>query len=392
VKIGFDLSRYFDRSAGVGIYAASLLKALGKMDDGNEYIAYSFFYGCIPPNYRDKKTQEAFTRDFKNLTFARTSRSWTGFKKRWQAASMLKKEALLGNVDVMHSTAYTLPELFSSQLVVTVHDLSFLLFPQLHTAENYRQVLASLMYLNARPQAVICDSEATKKDVIGYFHVPEQKLEVVHLGVDESFFGTRQDGQIKQALDKYGLQPGYMLCVSSVEPRKNFERIIKVFGQLIKKEPYRDQKLVCVGGRGWKNSAIYQQVKTLGLEQKIKFLGYVDQDELPLIYRGAALFLYPSLYEGFGLPVLEAMASGIPVITSKVSSLPEVAGQAAVMIDPYSEKELFDAAAGLLQEPGKAKKYITEGLIQARRFSWEKTARKTLDIYKKVVQKGKNDR
>lgn len=386
MKIGFDLSRYFDRSAGVGVYAANLLKALARIDSRNEYVAYSFFYGCLPPNWKDRGIAQEF-QEFHNIRFARLG--GISPKKKWQDASIMKKEALLGDVDVMHSTAYALPELFSSRLVVTIHDLSFLIFPEFHTPENYSQVLSNLIYLNSRPEMVICDSEATKKDTIKYFHVPEQKLEVVHLGVDGIFFGQRKTEEIEDVLHKYGLSQGYLLCVSSIEPRKNFERIIRVFGQMKKQDRYRELRLVCVGGKGWKNTDIYRLVKELGLEESIIFLGYLSQKELPLVYRGAKIFLYPSLYEGFGLPVLEAMASGVPVVTSNLSSLPEVASNAAALVDPYSEKRLFEAVDGLLENISRQKELVGEGLINARKFSWEETARKTLAIYEKVFSASK---
>lgn len=383
MKIGIDVSRYFDRSAGVGIYAANLLKSLGRVDPSNQYLAYSFFYNCLPDSLNDKQLIEEFVKDFPRLEFAQARASKKSLVKKWKAASMEKKEAMLGNPDIVHSTAYTLPQLFSSRLVVTVHDLSFLIFPQYHTSENYQWLFTNLMYLNSRPDAVICDSEQTRRDVVKYFHVPEGKLEVVYLGVDKQYFEKMDAGPLIQS---YGLEPGYLLCVSSIEPRKNFERIIRVFAQLVKQPQYEQLKLVCVGGQGWKNTNIFELVQELGLEEKVKFLGYVEQEKLPGIYQGASIFLYPSLYEGFGLPVLEAMASGTPVITSDVSSLPEVAGQAAIMIDPYDEKQLYDSIQHLLVNKGKRQELSRRGSLQAQKFSWEQTARNTLEVYKKVYK------
>jgi len=226
------------------------------------------------------------------------------------------------------------------------------------------------------------------RDVIKYFHVPEGKLEVVYLGVDKQYFEKMDAGSLIQS---YGLEPGYLLCVSSIEPRKNFERIIRVFAQLVKQPQYEQLKLVCVGGQGWKNTNIFELVQELGLEGKVKFLGYVEQEKLPGIYQGASIFLYPSLYEGFGLPVLEAMASGTPVITSDVSSLPEVAGQAAIMIDPYDEKQLYDSIQHLLVNKGKRQELSRRGSLQAQKFSWEQTARNTLEVYKKVYKENAHE-
>lgn len=386
MRIGIDVSRYFDKSGGIGVYAANLLKYLLKIDKNNEYNAYSFFYDCIPPNRKDKKIIGEFKRISKKIVFAQTNLPTSILKKRWNNSSIEYKEKMLKDVDIIHSTAYMVPELFNSKLIVTIHDLSFLIFPEYHTRENYQLVLKNLIYLNSRPYMVICDSEWTKKDVIKYFHVPEEKLKVIYLGVDDKFTKEVDKNKKAKVLKKYNLAEGYLLCVSSIEPRKNFLRIINVFSQLIKKAEYRNLRLVCVGGKGWKNTKIYEKVKKKNLEDAVHFLGYLEEDELPYIYNGAKLFLYPSLYEGFGLPVLEAMASKVPVITSNVSSLPEVAGDAAIMINPYSEKELFDSMLALLENDEKGGELISKGIKNAKRFNWEKTAKNTLQVYKEVYK------
>ncbi|MCJ7691572.1 MAG: glycosyltransferase family 4 protein [Clostridiaceae bacterium] len=388
MRIGIDISRYFDKSGGIGIYAANLLKYLLKIDKNNEYNAYSFFYDCFPPNWKDKRMIGRFKRISKRIVFAQTNLPTTFLKKKWINSSIEYKEKMLGNVDIIHSTAYMIPELFNSKLIVTIHDLSFLIFPEYHTQENYQLVLKNLIYLNSRPYMVICDSEQTKKDVIKYFHVPEEKLKVIYLGVDDKFTKEVDKNKKAKVLKKYNLAKDYLLCVSSIEPRKNFLRIINVFSQLIKKKEYRNLRLVCVGGKGWKNTEIYEKVKKKNLESVVRFLGYLEEDELPHIYNGAKLFLYPSLYEGFGLPVLEAMARKVPVVTSNVSSLPEVAGDAAIMINPYSEKELFDSMLALLENDEKRGELISRGIKNAKRFNWGKTAKNTLQVYKEVY---KND-
>ncbi|MBE3092203.1 MAG: glycosyltransferase family 4 protein [Actinobacteria bacterium] len=380
MRIGIDLSRYFDRSGGVGIYAANLLKYLLKIDKNNEYNAYSFFYNCFPSNWKHKKIIDEF-RKYGKVNFSQINLPTSILKRKWNNSSIEKKEKLLGGVDIIHSTAYMIPELFNARLVVTIHDLSFLIFPEYHTKENYELVLSNLIYLNSRPDMVICDSLQTKKDVIKYFHVPEEKLRVVYLGVSDSFREEIDSDFRKKILEKYGLTGKYLLCVASIEPRKNFLRIINAFSEFIKQEEYKEYSLVCVGGRGWKNIEIYSLVKQKNLEGKIKFLGFIEESELAPIYNQAEIFLYPSLYEGFGLPVLEAMACAVPVITSNVSSLPEVASDAAILVNPYSEKDIYTAVCSLLENGSLRKKLISKGLDRVREFSWEKTARETLKVY-----------
>lgn len=383
MRIGIDISRYFDRSGGVGIYAANLLKYLLKIDKNNEYNAYSFFYNCFPSNWKYEKIIDEF-RKYGKVNFSQINLPTSILKRKWNNASIEKKEKLLGGVDIIHSTAYVIPELFNARLVVTIHDLSFLIFPEYHTKENYELVLSNLIYLNSRPDMVICDSRQTKKDVIKYFHVPEEKLIVIYLGVDDSFREEIDSDFRKKILEKYGLTGKYLLCVASIEPRKNFLRIINAFSEFIKQEEYKKYSLVCVGGRGWKNIEIYSLVKQKNLEGKIKFLRSIEKCELAPIYNQAEIFLYPSLYEGFGLPILEAMACAVPVITSNVSSLPEVASDAAILVNPYSEKDIYTAVCSLLENGSLREELISKGLDRVREFSWEKTARETLKVYHEV--------
>ena len=389
MRIGIDVSRYFDRSGGVGIYAANLLKYLLKIDKNNEYNAYSFFYNCFPSNWKHKKIIDEF-RKYGKVNFSQINLPTSILKRKWNNTSIEKKEKLLDSVDIIHSTAYMIPELFNARLVVTIHDLSFLIFPEYHTKENYELVLSNLIYLNSRPDMVICDSMQTKKDVIKYFHVPEEKLRVVYLGVSDSFREEIDSDFRKKILEKYGLTGKYLLCVASVEPRKNFLRIINAFSEFIKQEEYREYSLVCVGGIGWKNTEIYSLVKQKNLEGKIKFLRSIDESELAPIYNQAEIFLYPSLYEGFGLPVLEAMACAVPVITSNVSSLPEVASDAAILVNPYSEKQIYEAILYLVDNENKREQLIDMGLKNIKKFSWENTAKQTLNIYQQIYEKYRN--
>ncbi|MBA7619372.1 D-inositol-3-phosphate glycosyltransferase [subsurface metagenome] len=396
MKIGIDISRYIDKSAGVGIYAANLLKYLLKIDADNQYLGYTFFYSCEPEGWNNPSDAGIFSDYYRspniytNFKLNKINWSTNTMKKRWSKASIEGKENILGNVDVIHSTAFIIPELLKAKLVVTIHDLSFLLFPELHTEVNIRLLMRNLIYINSRPDKIICDSEQTKKDVIKYFHVPEEKLIVIYLGVNDSFREEIDSDFRKKILEKYGLTGKYLLCVASIEPRKNFLRIINAFSEFIKQEEYKEYSLVCVGGRGWKNIEIYSLVKQKNLEGKIKFLRSIEECELAPIYNQAEIFLYPSLYEGFGLPVLEAMACKVPVITSNVSSLPEVAGNAALMVNPYNEKQIYEAVLHLVDDENKRKQLINMGLENIKKFNWENTAKQTLNIYQQIYKKYRN--
>ena len=425
MKIGIDISRYIDKSGGVGIYSANLLRFLLKIDADNKYIGYTFFYDCFPEGWNKKESAGVFSdyytspNIYTNFNLNKIDWSTKKVKKSWDRASIEGKEKLLGDVDIIHSTAYIVPELLKAKLVVTIHDLSFLLFPDFHTEENIRLLMKNLIYINSRPDKIICDSQQTKKDLIRFFHVPEEKIKVIYLGVDHVFSDFISEEKRKSVLKKYDLEAliavgnyaedkdnkkiskindnnddddglnnkGYILTVASIEPRKNFERIIKVFAEIVKDKKFKNLFLVCAGGVGWKNEAIYNLVKEKGLEQKVKFLGYVDEVDLPVIYNEAKFFMYPSIYEGFGLPVLEAMASKVPVLTSNVSSIPEVAGDAAIMVNPYDEEEIYKASINLLENKKLRKELIIKGSKRSNLFTWENTAFQTLEVYKEALKK-----
>ncbi|MCL5772742.1 MAG: glycosyltransferase family 4 protein [Actinobacteria bacterium] len=394
MKIGIDISRYIDKSGGVGIYAANLVKFLLKIDTDNEYLGYPFFYDCFPEGWNKEENAGIFSdyysspNIYTNFKINNIGLNTSALKKKWAKSSIEDKENLLGNADVIHSTAYIVPELLNAKLVVTIHDLSFLLYPDMHTEENIRLLMQNLIYINSRPDKIICDSNQTKKDLIRFFHVPEEKIKVIYLGVDHIFSDPVSEENKEKILNNYSLGGlNYILCVSSIEPRKNFERIIKVFSEIVKKEKYNDLYLVCAGGSGWKNEAIHNLVKNKGLEEKVKFLGYVEERDLPAIYNRAKFFMYPSIYEGFGLPVLEAMSSKVAVLTSNVSSLPEVAGDAAVMVDPFNKKEIYKASISLLENEKLIKELKIKGFERANLFSWENTAFQTLEVYQGVFKK-----
>ncbi|MCE5329245.1 glycosyltransferase family 4 protein [bacterium] len=394
MKVGIDISRYIDRSGGVGIYAANLLKFLLKIDTDNQYIGYPFFYDCFPDGWNKEENAGIFSDYYRNpniytnFSINKISSRTSDIEKKWVRSSIEGKENILGNADVIHSTAFIVPELLKAKLVVTIHDLSFLLFPDLHTEVNIKLLMQNLIYINSRPDKIICDSYQTKKDLIRFFHVPEEKIKVIYLGVDHIFSDPVSEENKENILIKYGLNDlNYILCVSSIEPRKNFERIIKVFGEIIKDKRYENMLLICAGGPGWKNEAIHNLVKEKSLENKVKFLGYIEEADLPVIYNKALFFMYPSIYEGFGLPVLEAMAAKVPVLTSNVSSLPEVAGNAAITVNPYSEKEIYEASVNLLGNENLRKELQIKGTERSNLFTWENTAYLTLGAYKEVLNK-----
>ena len=252
-------------------------------------------------------------------------------------------------------------------------------------APHRRYLQAQVRRSTRRARGVIAVSEATKRDLVELFGLPPQRITVVYNGVDESFSLCPPQAAAEHRADNS--QPArYILHLGTLEPRKNLARLVQAFAR-VRAHSAGDPplKLVLAGGKGWSYDAIFTEVERLGLTEDVLFPGYIDDRALADWYRGAAVFVYPSLMEGFGLPVLEAMACGAPVVTSNISSLPEVAGDAALLVDPYNVEALADALLGLLDNDALAAELRARGLKQAARFSWSRTAEQTAAIYRRMA-------
>jgi glycosyltransferase involved in cell wall biosynthesis len=264
--------------------------------------------------------------------------------------------------------------------VVTVHDLSFLFFPQSFRALN-RSYLRLFTRLSVRrAQRVLAVSESTKRDLVQYYGLSPAKVDVVHNGVDRAFRPLPAD-VVAAFRRQAGLPDRFILFVGTLEPRKNVVRLIEAYARLPKERP----PLVLVGGKGWLYDQIFARVEALNLSNQVHFAGYVLAEDLPLWYNAADLFVYPSLYEGFGLPPLEAMACGTAVITSTASSLPEVVGTAGQMVDPTDTQALATAMEQVLTARDVREQMQAAGLAQAQGFSWERAAQGTVDSYRRAL-------
>ena len=297
----------------------------------------------------------------------------------------MTQDRILGEkIDLYHAPHLLRFPRMKYKSVITVHDLTFLLYPEHHTQANLtfqnEGVAGSLRFADQ----IIADSQNTKKDLIRLLGIPEERIEVVYLGIEEEYSPLREKGEDLLHLEKYGISRLYLLFLGVIEPRKNLTRLVKAFHNL-KVNKKIDHKLVIAGRKGWLFKEVFDAVKEFKLEKEIVFTGYVPDEEVPSIIRGADLFVYPSLYQGFGLPPLEAMACGIPVITSNVSSLPEVVGEAGILIDPLSINEIQEAIPKLLQEEGLRKELVKKGLEKSKQLTRNRTALETLRIYQKVT-------
>jgi glycosyltransferase involved in cell wall biosynthesis len=289
-------------------------------------------------------------------------------------------ESFVGSVDVFHSVNGAVLPQRRGRRVVTVQDLTCLRFPQYHPWARRMLFRVAIRRAVRLADAIIVPSSATERDLSARFPEAERKVRVIPLAHGEQFvpMGPRDSAPI---IGRYGLSfRTYLLFVGNVEPRKNLPAVVEAYNRL-RSRGRSAPPLVIVGGEGWKNQAIHRAAAASPFASDIRFLGRVADDELPALMSGALAFVYPSIYEGFGLPPLEAMACGTPVITSNRSSLPEVVGDAALLVDPDDRSALAEAMARIVDEQPLREELRDRGLKQAQRFSWDETARLTVRVY-----------
>jgi len=284
--------------------------------------------------------------------------------------------------DVFHSPAYVLPVVCPCRSVVTVLDAAFIrhpeTFPRLH--RKYLTYFTGKAVRKA--DAVIVISESTRRDVVEIFGALPEKVVTIFPGVSE-IFKPASDTETHKVRRRYGLRDSTVLYLGTIEPRKNVTTLVAAFAE-VRRALGGNCELVIAGAKGWGCEGMGRLVDDLGIADAVRFIGYVPGDLLPALYSAASVFVYPSLYEGFGLPPLEAMACGTPVITSNTSSLPEVVGDAGIMVDPRDTDALAEAIVNVLRNKELCEEMRFKGLARAKKFSWEETARRTLKVYENV--------
>jgi glycosyltransferase involved in cell wall biosynthesis len=299
----------------------------------------------------------------------------------WEQVA-LPRAARSAGVDVLHSPVYAGPLLYSSPQIVTLHDLSFYLFPHLFPPVRRCYLQCMTRATTRRADAVIAVSESTARDAIQILGLPPERVHVIPNGVNPSLHPPSAD-EIAALRDRYELPERYVLYLGTLEPRKNLPTLIEAYGMA--RHSGIEHGLVIAGGKGWYDEPIYEAVRVTGFEEDILLIGYVPSEHLAALYGGADLFVYPSLYEGFGLPPLEAMACGVPVLVSNVSAMPEVVGKGGVTVNPREPKQIAEAMLSLLGDEDRRRVLAEAGLERAARYSWENTARLTAALYREVA-------
>ena len=371
MKIGIDISLTIGEKAGVGYYTANLVEALAKIDKTNQYLLYPFFYYIY---HADFKT--AVAPHQKNFHLHHEKIPKKIIDLLWH--SPVPKKWILGKVDILHSTTFCAPGDHSGKLIVTIHDISFVTLPECHTEANRQHCLNGTLDAVRYADCIISISNHGKQELVKYFHADPDKIVVTHLAAKDIFAPCGMEEQ-NRVIEKYGISRDFIFTVGSFEPRKNIGTLVRAYMNL--PENVKNQHpLVIAGGKGWLNSEVDTLIKSQASD-RVRRIGYVDEKDLPALYSAAAVFVYPSLYEGFGLPVLEAMSCGVPVITSNTSSMPEISGDAALLFDPTDVRQLTTLLLEVMGNENLRKALSRKGTDRAGQFSWEKTARATLKIY-----------
>ncbi|MFP3896995.1 MAG: glycosyltransferase family 4 protein [Anaerolineales bacterium] len=363
MRIGIDARIAHYSSAGITRYATQLIKALALCDTQDEFV--------ILQSIRDREPLIDKPNFQRRSVIAPVHHRLEQF--------LLPFEVSMAGLDVLHSPDFIPPFRRNCKSVITIHDLVFMLYPHFLTkraARYYGQIDEAVH----RTDAIIAVSEATKRDVVRLLGVPEEKVTVIHEAASPYFRPLDKPDLIQCVRGRFGIRGDFILFVSTIEPRKNVPTLLRAFRRFLD-DYHLDIQLVLAGERGWLYDDVFSLTEELNLAKDVIFLGQVSTDELLWLYNTAQLLAAPSIYEGFGLTPLEAMACGTPVVVSNVSSLPEVVGDAGLLVDPNKVDEIAVAMWRVLTDDELRECLIHKGLKRARQFSWEKAARETLELY-----------
>jgi glycosyltransferase involved in cell wall biosynthesis len=371
LRIGIDISRSIGEATGVGIYASSLVDALAEIDPVNDYVLYPYFWECFPPEFRN-----AHAPARPNFSLRTENASLAKIQQRWMSQ---RPDAAAGNVDIVHSTGYTSPKLDKSRLVVSIHDLSFVTHPEFHTDANRQFCLAQVEQAARHAATIIVPSRNTKRDLQKYYKVADDRIAVIPYAADPAFAPVDVSA-VTRSLSKFRITGDYLLFVGSVEPRKNLAGLVRAADAWLRANAGR--QIIVAGPAGWLNSDVHKAIEARGLGDRVRFLGYVDRDDLRALYTGARAFVYPSFYEGFGFPVLEAMACGCPVITSNTPAVEEIAAGAGKLVTAGDDAELARVISEVADDELVRAELRKLGLERAAKYTWRETARATLEVYR----------
>ena len=368
MRIGIDARKLHD--FGIGTYIRNLLHELAKIDRNTEYVLLT--------RPADMAVAASLGENFRAVA------DRSGHYSLGEQIS-IPLAARRERLDLLHAPHYVLPVLTPSRSVVTIHDCIHLMFPEyLRHRLGYAFARAALYTAAHKSDRIFTVSEQSKRDILKFFDVPPEKIVVTPNAIDDRFSVPPSEEHVVNTRERYQLSHSYLLYVGNIKPHKNLERLIEAF-HLVRMQGRSELELIIIGDEISKLQSLRRAVHKYDIHRNVRFLGYVPDKTLAVLYRLASVFVFPSLYEGFGLPPLEAMASGTPVVTSNVSSLPEVVGDAAVLVDPYKAEAIADGILTVLQSAHIREDLRKRGFARVKEYSWARSVQRVRDIYGEVL-------
>ena len=373
MHIAIDAHSVGAELGGNETYAINLIESLATIDQTNQYTLYVTKRAAV----------DRFARRWPNFKVTQTS----PHTPLVRIPLTLSRELRRNPVDVLH-VQYTAPPFLPCPLVSTIHDLAFEHLPETFKRRSWMQLRLTVRATARRAAEVITLSNFSRSDIVTTYGIPAERITVTPAAASPHFARVTNGNELKRVREGYGIGKNYILSLCSIQPRKNLVRLIEAYSSLRRARPVGEfPQLVLAGKRAWLDQETIRAAERNSVDRDILFTGYVPDLELPALYSGAICFVYPSYFEGFGLPVLEAMQCGVPVIAGNRTSLPEVVGDAGVLGDPFDEGELATAIARVADNPDYRAQLSVKGLNRARAFDWNTTARLTLQVYERAARK-----
>ncbi|MDD5341329.1 MAG: glycosyltransferase family 1 protein [Patescibacteria group bacterium] len=373
MRIGIDCRRILDinhgENAGVGHYVYYLIKNLLKIDKENEYYLFLYDHKIKVNEFQQENVKIIYFPGLENIG------KIPFFYRHWFLPHVLK----LYKLDVYHNPANIIPLCYFRKSVITIHDLAIYKNADWFPDHQYFTKSVTIPFSIRKAKKIIAVSESTKNDLIKFFKVKPGKIEVIYEGVEDFNQLVIDETKIKPELK---VAKPYFLYLGTLEPRKNLVRLIEAFNEFQKEN--KDFKLILAGKTGWKYEPIFETISRLKLQNKVISVGYINKEEKIYLLRNSFAFVFPSLYEGFGLPILEAMNLGVPIVTSNIASIPELVIDNAVLADPYSVGSIRDALFRITKDNQLREKLTKKGRGIAQNFTWENCAKKTIEVYKSI--------
>jgi glycosyltransferase involved in cell wall biosynthesis len=374
MRIALDAIPLAGAKTGIGHYTDALAEWLARINRNHQYELLSPFDFAF--DARNGKPENLSKRYFPVRSV---------FRKWWLIG--LPAMLQISPVDLFHGTNYCIPVIAPCPTVVTIHDMSLYAQSNTHESINVARGKRRIPIMARRASVIIAPSEWTKQEIVKYLGTRPEKIRVIYEAAREKMEPLPLPACL-EVIERHQIRRPYLLYVGTIEPRKNLLTLIRAYDEMLKTTPHQPQLVLC-GGRGWLDDGVFKLVEELRLQDQVRFTGYVDDADLPALYSAAEVFVYPSLYEGFGLPPLEAMACGTPVVVSNSSSLPEVVANAGLTHDSHNYRALAECIIRLFSEAATHDHFKCAGLEQASHFSWERAARETQVIYDEVSEKWK---